>query len=364
MSNLRQTPLSALHRQLGGRMVDFAGWEMPVLYSSIVQEHQTTRAHASLFDVSHMGEITVQGADAEKLLRSLVPTSMDKLVDGMGMYTCLCNSEGGVVDDIFIFRIAGDNFYLVVNAGTREKDYNWITDHAPSGVEIQDISSSVAKIDIQGPRAAKIAAKVFTDGDINGIARFHFITLPFKGTPVMVSRTGYTGEDGFEFFLPSDEAENLWNALTEAGKEDGLAPAGLGARDTLRLEASYSLYGHELSDTITPVEAGLGWLVNSQDEYIGKEILERQKENGTERRICCLELKEKGIPREGMPLFHDSEEAGSITSGAWSPTLQRGIAMAMVSRQYTTPGTALQLSSRGRLLQAEVVKRPFYSFNG
>jgi aminomethyltransferase len=280
------------------------------------------------------------------------------------MYSCLCAENGGVVDDIFVFMVAPGDYYVVVNAATTEKDLAWIRAHNNTGAEVLDVSDGTSKIDIQGPLAAGILQKVLPDSDIAGCTRFHFFYSTFEGARVMVSRTGYTGEDGFELFIENNAATELWHRLMEAGSPRGLKPAGLGARDTLRLEASYSLYGHELGDDITPVEGGLRWLVNSGDDFIGRDVLVRQKEQGSPRELVCFELKEKGVPREHCRVLKDGMDLGLSTSGGYSPTLKKGIGMALVKAGVLKTGDGFSIVLREREVPAVVVKRPFYSYHG
>ncbi len=357
------TPLHEEHLKLNARMVDFAGWELPVMYTSILDEHAATRTKAGIFDVSHMGEILVRGRGAERLLRRLVPTSMDRVRPGRGMYTCLCNERGGVVDDIFIFMKGADDYYLVVNAATTGKDLAWIRAHNDTGALVEDVSSATAKIDIQGPRAREIVVRVLGDGGIAGLERFHFLDIPYGGGSMMVSQSGYTGEHGYELFPAAAHSVRLWCDLVEAGRDLGLKPAGLGARDTLRLEAAYSLYGHEISDDISPVEAGIGWFVNSADGYIGRDVLVGHKSGGAPRELICVELTGRGVPRDGCEVYAGDAKIGVMTSAGYSPTLKKGIGLVLARRGAAAPGSQLQVSIRGSLVDARAVQRPFYRYH-
>ena len=361
---MRRTALYEEHLALDGRMVDFAGWELPVLYSSIIEEHAATRTGAGLFDVSHMGEIIVNGPGAKSFLRRMIPTRVDKLAPSRSMYTCLCREDGGVVDDIFIFMISESEFYIVVNAATIEKDLKWMRAHASNDVEIVDVSAETSKIDLQGPASLDILTRVLADERAGRLERFEFFHAEHRAARLMVSRTGYTGENGYELFVPNDAAVSLWRELIEAGGEYGIKPAGLGARDMLRLEAAYSLYGHELSDTITPVEAGLNWLITSADDYIGRRVLVEQKEKGAPRTIICFELEGRGVPREHCPVLKNGVEIGMSTSGGFSPILKKGIGMALVKAGTLAVGDAFSLLIRDNPVPARAVKRPFYAFNG
>ncbi|MFW5861700.1 MAG: glycine cleavage system aminomethyltransferase GcvT [Spirochaetota bacterium] len=361
---MKKTALYDQHIARGAKMVEFAGWTMPLLYNSIIDEHQDTRYYAGLFDVSHMGEVIVRGPEAETFLEGLIPTSLDKLYPGKSMYTCFPNEKGGVIDDLFVFMRDEHDYYLVVNAGTTEKDLKWMHDHKIDNVEIIDVSDQTTKIDIQGPRAKEICLDILQFDQIADLNRFHFTTVPYKGTTVMVSQTGYTGEFGYEIFVDNSQAVNMWLALIIAGLPFKLATVGLGARDTLRLEACYSLYGHELSDTITPVEAGLGWLVNSDKNYIGSDVLKKQKAEGAPRALITLEMLEKSIPREGYMIESDCKVIGEITSGGFGPYIKKGIAMALVETGEVSIGDEIDVVIREKRMPAKVVKRPFYKYQG
>ncbi|MDX9800341.1 MAG: glycine cleavage system aminomethyltransferase GcvT [Spirochaetia bacterium] len=360
----KRTPLYEKHLKLGGRIVDFAGWDLPVQYTSAIDEHMAVRTNAGLFDISHMGEFSVKGKESQKYLESLVPTSFSKLEDGKGMYSCLCNEKGGIIDDFFIFRIAADDFYLVVNAGTREKDFKWLQANLKGDVVLEDLSDITAKIDVQGPLSKGIMEKVFSDVDFESLERFHFTYSKFNEKPVMISNTGYTGEAGYELFIDPAIAGTLWDLLLEKGKPFNLLPCGLASRDSLRLEACYSLYGHELNENVNPFEAGLSWIVNSEKKYVASDILKKVKEDGPERRTVCLVIKDKGIPREGYRVMHEGADIGHVTSGGYSPVMKKGIAFALVKAKAVKTGSDVDIVIRDKNVGASVVKRPFYSFNG
>ncbi len=345
-------------------MVDFAGWELPVMYTSIIEEHLATREHAALFDTSHMGEILVRGEGAEKFLRRLIPTRIEKLVLNRTMYSCLCNERGGVIDDLFIYMISQNEYYLVVNASNLEKDEEWLRSNKLPGVEISTLSPETAKIDLQGPQSGEILARVIHDSKLNTLKRFSFMYTRFNDEMIMISKTGYTGEQGFELYLHNDNADNLWKSLIRAGEDSNLKAAGLGARDSLRIEACYSLYGHELSDEISPVEAGLSWVVSSEDDFIGRDALLMQKVDGAPREIVCIELVERGVPREGYRVEKNGEDIGHVTSGVFSPSFKKGIAMALVKSGVTVPGDSVSVIIRNKFVRASIVKRPFYAYNG
>jgi len=361
---MKKTPLYNTHIATGGRMVDFAGFSMPVQYTSILEEHIAVRNNAGLFDVSHMGEFTVKGRNAELFLSQLVPSSMTKMVPGRGMYTLLCLENGGVVDDLFIFMADIDNYYLVVNASTIEKDFAWLKNHLIDEVILENVSDFTAKIDIQGPMSAHVMNKLFDSGKINHLERFHFYYDDFTGSEIMISNSGYTGERGYELFIENSKAEDLWERLLLEGAEFGIMPAGLGARDTLRLEACYSLYGHEINENINPYEAGLGWLVNSPLGYTGSRSLALIKKNGAEYEQHALELTEKGVLHEGYMVFFNGVEAGILTSGVYSPTFKKGLALIRAKRGILKTGDAVEVEIRGKRAGGKIVPKPFYKYNG
>lgn len=361
---IKKTSLHSAHLKLGARMVEFGGWEMPVIYSSIVEEHNAARKACSLFDISHMGELKLTGAGSSALLRKLIPTDLGRLSPDRCMYSMLCNGEGGVVDDLFIYMIAENDYLLVVNASTTDKDIAWIKKHNTLNAELEDISASTSKLDLQGPASRDVISKLISDDSIKNLQRFNFRYYDILRERVLVSVTGYTGEHGYELYAPNHIAEELWFKILEIGEPFGIKPAGLGARDTLRMECCYSLYGHELSDTISPVEAGLKWVLNSSSGYVGSDPLRTQIECGAPRSLICFELTERGIPREGFPVFAGGEPAGFVTSGGFSPTFQRGIGMALVKTGSIKIGDIFDVEIRGKMSSAVAVKRPFYKFEG
>lgn len=361
---MKRTPLYDVHVDAGGRMVEFAGFLMPVQYTSILEEHEAVRTVAGLFDVSHMGEFTVKGGNAALFLSGLIPTSMSKLEPGKGMYTLFCLENGGVIDDLFIFMIDDRNYYLVVNASTAGKDFEWMKGHIIPGVKLDDVSDSTAKIDIQGPKSTEIMGEIFGAGKIDSLERFHFYTDVFNGSAVMISNSGYTGERGYELFIENSKAEALWKRLMLEGAVCGIKPAGLGARDTLRLEACYSLYGHEINENINPVEAGLGWLVSSDVPYIGKDAITAVKRNGAVYEQLCLELSERGVLHEGYKVFYNDNEIGTVTSGVYSPTFKKGLALIRAGKGVLSPGDTVDVIIRGRAVKGKIVRKPFYAYNG
>lgn len=356
---MERTSLYEEHIALNGKLVDFAGWELPVQYTSIIEEHLAARSKAALFDVSHMGEITVKGKNAEQYMRKMIPTSLDRLEPGRCMYSCLCNDRGGVIDDLFVYMIGLDDFLLVVNASTTEKDMRWLTSHVEGEVEVENISGLISKIDIQGPFSRQILSDIITEEGFAGLERFQFMHATYDSRPIIVSCSGYTGEPGYELYMHNDCAPVLWRDLFEKGKNFGMLPAGLGARDTLRLEMCYSLYGHELNEETTPYESGIGWLVNSRDEYIGKKALADQKKHGVPREIVYLEVIDRGIPREKFPVRIGDTVIGMTTSGGYSPSMKKGIAIAIVTKGMLALDSECDIIIRENPCRAISVRKPF-----
>jgi aminomethyltransferase len=358
-AGLRRTPLWSEHRALGAKLVPFAGWEMPVSYRGILDEHRAVRSAAGLFDVSHMGEIELSGPDAADICQALTTNDVRRLAVGRVQYTLLCGPEGGVVDDTTLYRTAETRYFFCVNAANIEKDLVWIRTRA-AGVAVRDRSAETALVALQGPRSAAILGRL-TTAALAEIGPFGCVETEVARVAVLVSRTGYTGEDGFELFARAEHAAALWAALMETGRAEGLAPAGLGARDTLRLEAALPLYGNELDDTTTPLEAGLERFVKLDGEdFVGRAALVRERERGSHERLVGLELVDPGIARHGYPVLGGGEVVGRVTSGGHSPALGRSIALAYVGAAHAAPGTALAVEVRGRALGARVVSTPFY----
>ncbi|WP_026569967.1 MULTISPECIES: glycine cleavage system aminomethyltransferase GcvT [Sediminibacillus] len=364
MTELNRTPLFAEYEKSGAKTVNFGGWEMPVQFSGIKKEHEATRMAAGLFDVSHMGEILIEGQNAERCLQKLLTNDVAKLTPKRAQYTMMCYPDGGTVDDLIVYQLAEKRYLLVVNAANREKDYQWIQENKIEGVSIKDISDQYVQLAIQGPKAESILQKM-TEIDLSAIRFFRFESdVPFndvEGTAI-VARTGYTGEDGFEIYIEPGAGIQLWRKLLEEGSPDGLQPVGLGARDTLRFEANLALYGQELSSEITPIEAGLGFAVKTEKEadFIGKDVLKKQKEDGPPRKLVGLEMIDKGIPRTGYAVFAGEEEIGFITTGTQSPTLKKNIGLALIRASHATQGEEVYVQVRKRLLKAKVVPTPFY----
>jgi len=359
---LKRTALFDNYIQHGGKTIDFGGWDLPVQFSSIKLEHEAVRTKAGLFDVSHMGEVIVTGKGALTYLQKMMTNDVSKLKDGQAQYTAMCYENGGTVDDLLVYRRGEDNYLLVVNASNLEKDLEWMNEHKNSKVVIEDKSSSYSLIALQGPIAEKVLQKI-TDEPLTEIGFFRFKeNIVIDGHEVLVSRTGYTGEDGFEIYGTPEQIVALWTAILKAGESEGVVPAGLGARDTLRFEAGLPLYGQELSQNITPLEAGLGFVVkfSKEEDFIGKAALAKQKENGVPRRLVGLEMIEKGIPRTGYKVSIDGEEIGEVTTGTQSPTLNKNIGFALIKTEHASIGTEVIVQVRKKELKAVVVATPFY----
>ncbi|HLL53721.1 MAG TPA: glycine cleavage system aminomethyltransferase GcvT, partial [Myxococcaceae bacterium] len=326
----RQTPLYAAHKKLGAKMVDFAGWEMPVQYSSVIAEHEAVRNAAGLFDVSHMGEVEFRGPGALEAANALITNDLARCADGQAVYAGLLNERGGFVDDVVAYRFSPEHIFICVNAGNRDKDFDWMRRMA-KGVAPVNRSDDYAQIAVQGPKAAGIVQKL-TGVDLSKIATYRFTTGQVAGVECIVSRTGYTGEDGFELYCPPAGAESLWFALLEAGKDEGIKPCGLGARDSLRTEMKYALYGNDIDDEHTPLEAGLGWIVKlDKADFVGKQVLVDQKAQGVKRKLVGFELAAgQGIPRHGYPILKDGQRVGEVTSGTMGPMVKKAIGIGYV----------------------------------
>lgn len=357
----KTTPLYQQHIDAGGKMVAFGGYLMPVQYKTgVIAEHMATRQAAGLFDVSHMGELVVSGGQALPFLQKMLTNNMEGMQNGDCRYSPMCSPDGGVVDDLIVYKLEENKYWMVVNAANREKDVEWLTKHLMPGVELEDISDSIGEIALQGPKAEAIMAKVADPAALPQKGYTFHEKVMVAGVECLVSRTGYTGEDGFELYCPSGDVHTLWQKLLQAGAQDGLIPCGLGARDTLRLEAGMPLYGHEMSETITPKEAGLGIFVKmDKPDFIGKQALVQDPK----RRRTGLQMVDRGIAREGALVLKDGQEIGIVTSGTQLPFVGYAGAMALVDSQYREEGTLLEVNVRGRILQAKVVKLPFYKRN-
>jgi aminomethyltransferase len=353
-NELRRTPLAEVHPRMGARMVDFAGWWMPVQYGGIMQEARAVREGVGMFDISHMGRFQLQGTEAIAVLENLTTNDVSALTDGAAQYSLLTNPQGGVIDDIIVYRIAADHFLLVVNAANAEKDKAWILQHLPSSVSLEDVTAFTAMIAVQGPQAIGLVSQLFTQ-ELAELPRFHFTTCSWQGHRVFIARTGYTGEDGVELIVDATAAEPLWNSLHQAGA----VPCGLGARDVLRIEAGYPLYGHELNEDINPIEAGLGWVVSKSKQFIGAEAIRRVREQGAARKLVGLELDGRMVARQGYLVQVNGQTIGEITSGTFSPTLEKSIAMAFVSSEHSRVGSEVQVDMRGKPVPARIASRRF-----
>ena len=360
---MKETPLNQIHRELGARMVDFGGWDMPVQYSGVIEEHLAVRQAAGLFDVSHMGEVEVTGSNALAFIQYLTINDASKLVDGQIQYSAFCYPEGGVVDDVTLYRFNKSRFLFCVNASNTDKDFAWmqkiLSESAMTDVTLSNRSAEFAQIALQGPKAEKILSAL-TDVPLAEVVYYHFCEGVVAGVEMIISRTGYTGEDGFELYLPSSAAVEVWRQLMATGAPHGLLPIGLGARDTLRLEKGYALYGHELSQEISPLEAGLAWITKlDKDDFVGKAALVAQKANGMPRQRVGLVMQERGVPREGYLVFAGDREVGVVTSGTMSPTLMNGVALALVEPSVAKADNELQVAIRNRRMSAKVARPPF-----
>ncbi len=359
--SLKFTPLHEQHKKLGAKLVLFAGWEMPVWYTSGTQEHVATRTHAGLFDVSHMGEIFITGAQAEKAVDYLTCNNVGALYDGRAQYSAITNHQGGTVDDVIIYRFSPTKYLLCVNASNARKDFDWLTKHNTFNAVVTDHSPEFGQIAIQGPKAINILSKL-AKSNLLEIKYFHFREQKLLGHNVIFARTGYTGEDGFELFVPSAATAEIWNALLEVGQPDGLIPCGLAARDSLRLEACLPLHGHELADDISVIESGLNWVVKiDKGEFIGREVLAEHKKYGAARTLVGFEVVDPGIARHADKVYSEfGVEIGSVTSGTKTPTLNRSIGMALVAAGHRQIDAPLFIEVRGKKLKSRVAKIPFY----
>ncbi|HEU0025853.1 MAG TPA: glycine cleavage system aminomethyltransferase GcvT [Ktedonobacterales bacterium] len=360
---LLRTPLYEAHKALGARLVEFGGWEMPVRYSGDIAEHQAVRQRAGLFDVCHMGEFIATGPGALDFLQSLVPNNVARLTENQALYSQILRPDGGTLDDLIIYHLGPERYMIVVNAGTMEKDWAWFSEHAAShsDVTLENKSSATGLLALQGPLAQRILQPL-TETPVGEIAYYHCLPGAVSGIECLISRTGYTGEDGFELYCDAGVVNDLWSRLLEVGTPDGLLPAGLGARDTLRLEAGYCLYGHELTEEITPLEAGLGWTVKLEKgvDFIGREALLAEKRDGLRRKLIGIELTERGVPRAGYPLLRDGARVGELTSGTMAPTLGKPIGLGYVPPEVASVGATLSVEIRGKPVAATIVPLPFY----
>ncbi|HSE91891.1 MAG TPA: glycine cleavage system aminomethyltransferase GcvT [Methylomirabilota bacterium] len=359
---LKRTPLHDVHVKAGARMVPFGGWDMPVQYTSILEEHRRVRAAVGLFDVSHMGEFEVEGAEALAALQHLTTNDVAALEVGQVQYSLLCDPDGGIVDDLTLYRLAPERYMLTVNASNTDKDWAWVTgeSHRFRGARWRNTSAETGLVAVQGPRAEALVGRL-ADRDVSAIGYYRFAPRTVGGVATLASRTGYTGEDGFELYVATGETVRLWHALVEAGAADGVGPAGLGARDTLRLEMRYALYGNDIDQTTNPLEAGLGWVVKpAKGEFIGRAAIERVRAAGPRRRLVGLEMADRAVARHGYLVVRDARAVGVVTSGSYGPSVEKSIALAYVESALAAAGTELGVDVRGQARPARVVKTPFY----
>ena len=358
---MKNTALTATHEALGAKMVPFAGYNMPVQYEGVTIEHQTVRDGVGVFDVSHMGEFLIEGPHALELVQKVTSNDASKLTVGKAQYSCMPNEDGGIVDDLIVYRVKDNTYLLVVNASNIEKDWNWIHSKNDVGADMKDISEAYSLLAIQGPKAVE-AMQSLTSHDLSAIKFYTFEVGDFAGIEnVIISATGYTGSGGFEIYCKNEEVQQIWNKVFEAGADFGIKPIGLAARDTLRLEMGYCLYGNDIDDTTSPIEAGLGWITKFSKEFTNSEALEAQKQHGTTRKLIAFELDERGIPRQGYDIVDGNGNIiGNVTSGTQSPSLGKGIGMGYVATVFTKVGSKINIQVRKKAIPATVVKLPFY----
>ena len=358
-SPLKRTPLYDAHVKAGARMVPFGGWEMPVQYAGIIDEHRTVRTAVGLFDVSHMGEFEVEGPEALGALQSLTTNDVSTLDIGQVQYSALCYPDGGIVDDLTVYRVGAERYMLTVNAGNIDKDWEWVTTHA-AGARWRNVSADTGLIAVQGPKAEALVGSL-AERDVTAIGYYRFVHGSVGGVHTLISRTGYTGEDGFELYAAAGETPRLWAALLQSGRPLGVAPIGLGARDTLRLEMRYALYGNDIDATTNPLEAGLGWIVKpAKGPFIGRDAIDKVRAAGVTRRLVGLEMGERAVARHGYPVVHGGVPIGIVTSGSYGPSVDRYIAMAYVAAAQAAVGTDVGVEIRGQVKPARVVKTPFH----
>ncbi len=362
MAQLKRTPLFETYSKYGGKTIDFGGWELPVQFSSIKEEHEAVRTKAGLFDVSHMGEIFVTGAGSLDYLQHLVTNDVSKIQDGQAQYTAMCYEDGGTVDDLLVYKLADEHYLLVVNASNIEKDFEWMEQSKTENVTLDNASERYGLLALQGPLSEAVLQRL-TEEDLSTIKPFRFKQdVEVAGQKVILSRTGYTGENGFEIYAGPEALTVLWDEILSEGQPEGILPVGLGARDTLRFEACLALYGQELSKDITPLEAGINFVVKlkKEQDFIGKEALAAQKESGVPRKLVGIEMIDKGIPRHGYAVYAGDQKVGEVTTGTQSPTLKKNIGLALVSSEHAEMGIELEVEIRNKRLKAKTVETPFY----
>ncbi|MDQ4141204.1 MAG: glycine cleavage system aminomethyltransferase GcvT [Bacteroidota bacterium] len=360
MDELKKVALNDVHTALGAKMVPFAGYNMPVRYSSDLEEHHAVRQSVGIFDVSHMGEFMVRGPQALELIQRVTSNDAAKLTDGKVQYSCFPNEQGGIVDDLLVYRFNQEEYMLVVNASNIQKDWDWLNKYNTNGVELENISDNISLFAVQGPKTVE-ALQPLTSVDLSKMVYYTFTVAEFAGVPdVIISATGYTGAGGFEIYVPNAHARTVWDKIMEAGAPFGLKPIGLGARDTLRLEMGYCLYGNDITDSTSPLEGGLGWITKFSKEFTNASHLREQKEKGVARKLIGFEMQEQGIPRAHYEIVNQAgEKIGEVTSGTQSPTLGRGIGLGYVSTEYCQPDQEIYIKVRNKTLKAKVVKLPF-----
>lgn len=359
-TELKRTALNDTHRKLGAKMVPFAGFDMPVYYKGIVAEHNTVRERVGMFDVSHMGEVFVTGPRALEYVQKITVNDASKLTDGQAQYSAMCKPDGGIVDDLLVYRLEPERYLLVINGANIDKDFAWMVQNEIDGADLRNASDDYTLLAVQGPRSADTLRKL-TDANLDAIEFYHFTQGTLAGVPMIISRTGYTGELGFELYFSSDAetSEKVWNAVMDAGAEFGIEPIGLGARDTLRMEMGYCLYGNDITEQTNTIEAGLGWITKlDKGGFNGSDALAAAKEQTPERRLIAFTLEEKGIPRHGCSISVDGETIGEVTSGTMSPTLGAGIGMGYVRREHSKAGTPINIVIRDKEVRAMVRKAP------
>lgn len=356
---VKKTTLYDTHVSLGAKMIPFAGYDMPVRYSSDIEEHKCVREKVGIFDVSHMGEFLISGPQAENLIQKVSSNDASTLKIGQAQYSCLPNEKGGIVDDLLVYKMDKEEYLLVVNASNIQKDWDWIAQHNEMGAKTENISDRISLFAVQGPKAVDTLQSL-TDMDLSKIPFYHFTKGKLAGVDdIIISATGYTGAGGFELYVPNASAQSIWEAVMEAGKKHGIQPIGLGARDTLRLEMGYCLYGNDIDDETSPIEAGLGWITKFSKPFINHESLKAQKENGVNKKLVGFILEEKGIPRSGYTIINtEGETIGQVTSGSQSPSMGIGIGLGYVAKEYAKPGTRIGISVRKKNLEAVVEKLP------
>jgi len=361
---MKKTPLYEAHQSHGAKLVDFAGWSMPLQYSGVIDEYHAVRQHAGLFDVSHMGRLMFSGEGALDFLQWVTTNDVDKLAVGQAQYSMVCNPEGGIKDDVFVYRTDSHEYLLCVNASNREKISQWLSkqqDKRQYNFTLEDCSAEMAQLALQGPQSKAILRDILQDASLDELKPRWCLNAMVSGDNVLITRTGYTGELGYELYLSAERAAELWQRLIKVGEPHGLKPAGLGARDLLRLDMGYFLYGNDLTEETTPVEAGAEWVIGFQKpEFIGSAVLKKQKQDGPNRRLVAFELLEKAVPRHDMAIYAKDEQIGQVSSGNLSPTLQKGIGLGYVAPQHSSDGTPIEIQVRGKKVPAMVVKLPFY----